>query len=132
MSVFRQLESARIGGALGLRSERGIFCLEPIQKRPRLLRSRRDQADLRGRRQNRDGRRVNHLEEIKAKRMQRARGEQKTGDREFALARAFPAKEQTARRSRVTLRAHGCGVVASATEEIPRSRAAFVTAMTRS
>ena len=132
MREFRYLKGPRVGRPLGLRGERRIFRVEPVQKSPRFVGSRRDHAHLRGRGKERNCRRVDHLEEIETERVQPGGSEDKSRDRRPAPARTFPPEEQTSGRLREARRAHCCGVVARATEVIPRSKAAFVTAITRS
>ncbi len=130
--AFRQLKGARVGRSLGLRSERGIFRVEPVQKRPRFVRSRRDHTYLRRRRQEWNRRRVDHLEEIEAERMQRGGGEQNSGDCDFLRRGTFPSEEQIAWGLRVALAVIAVGWWRERRKVIPRSSAALVTAITRS
>jgi len=80
MGKFRKLERARVGRALSLRSERRILRVQPVQKSPRFARGRRDHAHLRRRREQRDSGRIDDLENVKAKGVERDRGEKKSGD----------------------------------------------------
>ena len=77
----------------------------------------------RGRKQ-RDRRRVDNLKQIKTKGMCGGGKSKKTGDGEMPRAARFPGEKQIAR--------HFVELVASATDVIPRSSAAFVTATTSS
>ena len=132
MGEIRELKSTGVRRALRLRSERRILCVEPIQKGARFGRGWRDQRDLCRGREESDRGRIHHLEDIETESVQAGRSEKKPGDRDPPPAGTFPVKEQTPLRLSVARRAHGCGVVASATEVMPRSSAAFVTSITRS
>lgn len=132
MCEFWQLKGARVGGTLSLGRQRGIFRFNPVKKRATLGRVGRDQTDSRWWWQEGDRGRINHLKEIEAERMERRRGEKETGDRRPPFPGRFPVKEEVAVRLRVSRWAHRCIVVASATDLIPCSSAAFVTAITRS
>ena len=132
MRELRQPKSRGISGPLRLRSERRIFRREPAQKRARFIGSRRNHTHSRGRWEQGNGRRIDHLEKVETKRVQHDRGDEKSGDGHLAPARPLPMEEEISAGLRVRLGAHCCGVVASATEVIPRSSAAFVTDITRS
>jgi len=132
MGQFGQLKDSRVGRPLGLSGEGWIFRVEPVEKGGRLRRGRSDQAHLRRGRKKGNGWRIDDLENVKAERVEQGGEEQEAGDRHLPPARTFPVEKEITVRLRVSRRAHGCRLVASATEVIPRSSAAFVTAITRS
>jgi len=132
MGQFRKLKGARIRRSLGLRSERRIFRTQPVEESPRLRSSWRDHRHLRGRGKECDRRRIDHLENVKTESVKRGRKKQETSNRQLPPSRWFPMEKQFAMAARVNRRVHGCALVASATEVMPRSRAALVTAITKS
>ena len=119
-----------IGGPLRGRGERRIFGLEPAEQDAPFLGVRRDQADATWRRQKRDRRRINDLENVKAESVKEKRPEKKSCDRPFAATRLVPDKNKTRIVFGKQRSAHFAGVVASATEAIPCSRDKFVTSTT--
>ena len=85
---------SRFGRAVGGRCQRGIFRINPAQKRAVFLRIWRDQGDSGRWGQQGDVRRINNLKYIKAKRMQHGRRRNKTDDGKTARSRRAPIKEE--------------------------------------
>src|SRR5204862_3851718 len=114
---------------LGSRGECRIFGFQPTQQTTPFFRVGCDYRNTPRRRQEGDGRRIDNLKGVKAQGMEDEGRDKKSREREFPTARLFPGKDQAQvpERQRST---HFEGVVASATEAIPRSRARFVTSTT--
>ena len=105
---FGKLKGARqSAGRWVCEASAGSSAFSQFKNAARSRCGRRDHAHLCRRREESDRRRIDDLEEIKTKRMQRGRGEQKSGDRELSPARTFPAKEQAPVGLRVARRVHG-------------------------
>ena len=124
MSEPRQKEGFCIRRTLSGCCQRWIFRGDPAQKRSPFLGIVRNEIHTRRGRKQRDRRRVDNLKQIKTKGMCGGGKSKKTGDGEMPRPTRFPGEKQIAR--------HFVELVASATDVIPRSSAAFVTATTNS
>ena len=114
---------------LGGRGERWIFGFQPAQQSTPVFGVGCDYSDASRRRQEGDGRRIDNLKGVKAQSMEDEGRDKKSREREFPTAWLFPGKDQ-AQLPESQRSAHFEGVVASATEAIPRSRARLVTSIT--
>ena len=124
MSEPRQKEGFCIRRTLSGCCQRRIFRGDPAQKRSPFLGIVRNEIHTRRRRKQRDRRRVDNLKQIKTEGMSGSRQSKETGDGEMPRTARFPSEKQIVR--------HFVELVASATDVIPRSSAAFVTATTSS
>src|SRR5207245_5203202 len=106
--------------------ERGIFRLHPTPESKRLRIIRRNQRHPRRRRHQRDGGGINNLEDVETKRVQKERKNQKHDQSVATFARRRPIENKRRDGGRV----HFGGVVASATEGTPCSRARLATRIT--
>lgn len=122
-------ERFSIGQRLRGGRESGIFRVQPSKEQPAFLRARRNQADAARRWQEGDCRWVDNLKEVETKGVNDQGAEQKSRDGPLAATRPFPSKDQVLRRCVRSI--HFGGVVARATEVIPRSRDKLVTSTTR-
>lgn len=124
MIQFRQGKGFRLRRTLRRCGKRRIFRRDPAQKSSPLVGIFRNKIYARRRRKQRDSRRVDDLEKIKAKCMAGGGKREKSSDGELARALRFPGEKEIV--------IHLAEVVASATEVIPFSSAAFVTTTTSS
>src|SRR5205807_9189610 len=90
----------------------------------------RDQTHARGWRQKADRRRINNLKNVEAKSVCDQRRNEKSRGRRFPAPRRLPIKKKRCGRRRRQGSVHRGGVVASATDVIPCSSAAFATSTT--
>src|SRR5205807_994026 len=82
------------GGPLRGRGKGRIFRLQPAEQDAAFFGIGRDQADASRRRQKRDGRRINDLENVKAKGVKQERSEKKSCDGPLAAAGLVPGKDE--------------------------------------
>src|SRR6266851_264379 len=129
MMDLRQCERFRLGRPLRRRSKRRIFRRDPAQQGAAFFRVTGNQADTGRRWQERDGWRIDNLEKIETKSVSRGRSRKKPKNRELPAPRRFPRKEQIVRSGECV---HFSAVVASVTEVMPCSSAAFATVMASS
>src|SRR5262249_47697283 len=117
-------------GRMSSESNRRIFCINPTKQRAAFFGVGRYKCDASRRRQKGYRSRVNNLEDIKAQSMGQQRQHQESREHRLLPSRGIPAEDE---RFGCDLRGnviHRGGVAASATDVMPCSSAAFVTAAT--
>jgi hypothetical protein len=123
-------EGFSVRGRLRGRGERRILGLQPIQENAPFLGIRCNHSHAPRRRQESDRRRIDNLKRIETQGVQHKGRAQKTGEGQSPRTWLVPGKDEAQIALGSQRSAHFAGVVASATEEIPCSRARFVTSTT--
>src|SRR5882724_10770068 len=118
------------GRTASCESERRIFRINPAKKRTTFFGHRGNQRDARWRWQKRDCWWIRDLENVKADSVRHQRKRQKDRDRKRSAPRRIPTKDKRFGCDLGGNAVHRGGLAASATEVMPRSRAAFATSAT--